>query len=80
MDPSTESLVGFLGRLPISFWPLLVLAAVILLQKAQFTKHTLIPQIPVVGQKWALEPLFITRFRFVMNGWAITREGLEKVR
>lgn len=80
MEPYYDAFDDFFRRLPLSIWLAFSLVLIVLCRNVQFNKHTLIPGIPVMGRKWALEPLFITRFRFIMSGWDITREGLQKVR
>ncbi|KAI1273002.1 cytochrome P450 [Xylaria sp. FL0933] len=41
-------------------------------------KHTLLPNVPVAGKRWRLEPSIITRYRYVFDGWAVTKDGWEK--
>lgn len=57
----------------------IALVWVILSTLFKFSKHTLVPRAPVVGRKWWFEPLFVTRYRFVLNGWSITKEGWQAV-
>lgn len=69
-----------LVRLPV----LCILGAIALVfilsfQASKYTKHTLIPGLPIVGQKVWFEPLLLTRYRYVFGGWKITREALNKV-
>lgn len=70
---------GLLGSVPVSIWVLLAFVFVLLSTESWFCKHVLIPGLPVAGRRWAFEPLFVTRFRFVLGGWQITREGLTTV-
>jgi hypothetical protein len=87
MDESLNSLTdsdkssNVSSRLPtFALWTLLAVSVALVSQALNLAKHTLIPGLPVVGRKWSFEPLFITRFRFILNGWAITREGYLKVK
>lgn len=57
---------------------LLLLGPILATLADRTTKHTKWRGAPVVGRKWSLEPLFVTRYRFVLNGWAVTREGWQK--
>ncbi|KAI1738014.1 cytochrome P450, partial [Xylaria scruposa] len=41
-------------------------------------KHSLLSDAPIVGKQWRLEPHIITRYRYIFNGWEITKEGWEK--
>ncbi|KAK4174301.1 cytochrome P450 [Triangularia setosa] len=42
------------------------------------TKYRTVSGSPVAGQKWWFEPLVITRYRFLLNGWAVTRAGWDQ--
>lgn len=57
----------------------IALVWVLLLTLFKCSKHTLVPRASVVGRKWWFEPLFVTRYRFVLNGWSITKEGWQAV-
>lgn len=57
----------------------IALVWVILPTLFKFSKHTLVSRAPVVGRKWWFEPLFVTRYRFILNGWSITKEGWQTV-
>ena len=69
-----------LDRLPVfCLWVAVALVPVLLSQLSKYTKHTVLPNLPVVGRKWSFEPLLLTRYRFVLKGWDITRDAWEKV-
>lgn len=86
MGESLSSLTGSArsddrsDRLPVfAFWTSLALMVIVASRALNLAQHTLIPEIPVIGRKWFFEPLFITRFRYIFDGWGITREGYRKV-
>ncbi|KAI1464315.1 cytochrome P450 [Daldinia caldariorum] len=68
-------------QLPVAYlvWIFIASFLITTLEVApKFTKHTIVPGTPIVGRKWWLEPLFVTRYRFVFGGWYITRKAWEK--
>ncbi|KAI0474456.1 cytochrome P450 [Xylaria cf. heliscus] len=56
----------------------LILTSVLVLRAFVKSQHTLLSDAPIVGQQWRFEPRIITRYRYVFNGWEITRKGWEK--
>ncbi|POS78831.1 ent-kaurene oxidase [Diaporthe helianthi] len=74
-------LVADLGPVAQLILLALIIVCPVLITKARnSTKYTIIPGTPIVGRKWKYEPAWLTRYRFVTNGWDITKEGWEKVR
>ncbi|KAK3367922.1 cytochrome P450 [Podospora didyma] len=41
-------------------------------------RYSTVASAPVVGRGWRFEPLFLTRYRFLLGGWAITRDGWDQ--
>ncbi|KAF4635644.1 hypothetical protein G7Y89_g2444 [Cudoniella acicularis] len=72
MIPSFPSLLSLIGvGLP--------LLLIVLLQRfGSRNKYTRLTNAPVAGKYWRWEPDFITRYRFVLNGWAVVHKGWSK--
>lgn len=43
------------------------------------TKYCTVSGSPVAGRKWWFEPLILTRYRFLLNGWSVTQAGWDQV-
>ncbi|KAI0545251.1 hypothetical protein F4679DRAFT_482232 [Xylaria curta] len=56
----------------------LILTLVLVLRLSVKHKYSLLSDAPIVGQQWPFEPRTITRYRYIFNGWEITRKGWEK--
>ncbi|KAH8655096.1 cytochrome P450 [Tricladium varicosporioides] len=56
----------------------LLLVTILLQYVGSGGKYTRLIDAPVVGKYWRWEPEFITKYRFVTNGWAIVHEGWKK--
>lgn len=69
-----------LSRLPVfCLWLAVALIPILFSQFSKYTKHTVLPNLPVAGRKFSFEPLLLTRYRFVLRGWEITRDAWHKV-
>lgn len=82
-NPTTSflGLSTIFNRLPL-YWLWTGIAVLLILLVNTFdkyTQHTINPDLPVAGKKWSWEPRIVTRYRFLLSGWEICREALEKV-
>lgn len=74
---STQFLYNLILR---SFlWSSIILLLYLLLQSNKPEKHKLLRDAPIVGKKWQWEPLFLTRYRYILSGRSVTKEGWDKV-